>query len=117
MLVRRDTGEKKQVSLDNIADEVRSLLDHIHDNLYENARQGVEDRIFECDDLESVRDKLSRGIAKIFWCGNKDCGLRLEDEIGAGILGIPTEQAHSCSGKCPVCGQDADTQVYVARTY
>ncbi|WP_407355902.1 proline--tRNA ligase [Methanolobus sp. WCC5] len=117
MLVRRDTGEKKQVSLDNIADEVRSLLDDIHDNLYENARQGVEDRIFECDDLESVRDKLSRGIAKIFWCGNKDCGLRLEDEIGAGILGIPTEQAESCSGKCPVCGQDADTQVYVARTY
>ncbi len=117
MLVRRDTGEKEQVSLDNATDEVLSLLDAIHDDLYSKARADLKERIFECENLEDIREKLPVGIAKIFWCGNKDCGLKLEDDIGAGILGIPDEQSEGCSGKCPVCGSDSSTQVYVARTY
>lgn len=117
MLARRDTGEKEQVSLDNITDDVLSLLDNIHESLYDKAMASVHERIFECPDLDTVKEKLSQGIAKIFWCGNKECGLKIEEDIGAGILGIPTEQTEGCSGKCPVCGSDADTQVYVARTY
>jgi prolyl-tRNA synthetase len=117
MLARRDTGEKKQVSLDNITEEIISLLDEIHENLYDKAVSGLQERVFDCADLDTVKDKLPQGIAKIFWCGNKECGLMIEEEIGAGILGIPTEQTEGCTGKCPVCGSDAGTQVYVARTY
>jgi len=117
MLARRDTGEKQQVSLDNITEDVLSLLDEIHENLYEKAKAGVQERIFECGDIDTIKEKLAVGIAKVFWCGNKECGLKLEDDIGAGILGIPTDQTEGYSGKCPVCGSDADTQVYIARTY
>ncbi|MDY0387723.1 MAG: proline--tRNA ligase [Methanolobus sp.] len=117
MLVRRDTGEKLQVSLDNITDEVLCLFDEIHENLYEKAKTSVQERIFDCEDIAAIKGKLTEGIAKVLWCGNKECGLKLEEEIGAGILGILTEQTEGCSGKCPVCGKDADTQVYVARTY
>ncbi|WP_094227981.1 proline--tRNA ligase [Methanolobus psychrotolerans] len=117
MLARRDTGEKQQVSLDTIKDEVLSLLYKIHEDLYDKAKARVQERIFECEEFDVMKEKLNQGIAKIFWCGNKECGLKLEDEIGAGILGIPTDQAEGCSGKCPVCGLDANTQVYVARTY
>ncbi len=117
MLARRDTGEKEQVSLDNITDEVLSLLDAVHDSLYEKAMADVQTRIFECDSIDAVKEKITRGIAKIFWCGEKDCGLKIEDEIGAGILGIPEDQETGCCGTCPVCGSEASLQVYVARTY
>ena len=83
----------------------------------QQAKAGLEERIFDCADFDTIKEKLSQGIAKIFWCGNKECGLKIEDDIGAGILGIPTEQSEGCSGKCPACGSDATTQVYVARTY
>ncbi len=116
MLARRDTGEKSQFSLDNIKDEVLSLLDAVQDGLYNKAKDELEARIFDCSDLDDVKEKTSNGIARVFWCGDKGCGLKLEGEIGAGILGIPTEQNNSF-GKCPVCGADSDTQVYVARTY
>jgi prolyl-tRNA synthetase len=116
MLARRDTGEKQQYSLDTIVADVSSMLDDIHDSLYEKAKDSVYSRVIDCETLDDVRENLTKGIAKIFWCGNKECGLKLEDETGAGILGIPTDQ-DECSGKCPVCGSDSETKVYVARTY
>lgn len=116
MLVRRDTGEKQQVPLDNIKEEVLSLFSVIQDNLYDKAEQELETRIIKCESVPEIKENLSRGIAKVFWCGEKECGLKLEDEVGAGILGIPSSQ-DKCQGKCVVCDADADTMVYVARTY
>jgi prolyl-tRNA synthetase len=43
--------------------------------------------------------------------------LQIEEEIGAGILGIPTDQEEGHKGHCPVCGKDASVKVYVARKY
>ncbi len=117
MLVRRDTGEKIQVSLENIVDELSTLLERIHEDLYQKARTSMYEHVFECSDLGEIREKISKGIAKIFWCGSKECGLKLEDDVGAGILGIPTEQTKDCNGRCLVCDSDASVQVYVARTY
>ena len=34
VLVRRDTGEKKFVPIAHLLDEVKQMLDHIHDTLY-----------------------------------------------------------------------------------
>ncbi len=116
MLARRDTGEKQQVPLDNIKEEVVSLFSDIQDNLYETAEQELEKRIIKCESVPEIKKNLASGIAKVFWCGDKDCGLKLEDEVGAGILGIPSSQ-DECRGKCVVCDGDADNMVYVARTY
>ena len=116
MLARRDTGEKSQVSLDTVKDDVLSLLDAVQDGLYLKAKEDLEARIFDCSSLEEAKTKLPEGIARLFWCGKKECGLKLEADVGAGILGIPTEQ-DDISGKCPVCGADSTTRVYVARTY
>ncbi|MBN2110191.1 MAG: proline--tRNA ligase [Methanosarcinaceae archaeon] len=116
MLVRRDTGEKQQVPLDNIGNEVLARFSAIQDALYEKAKKELDRRILDCMSLDEVKGNLSKGIVKVFWCGEKDCGLKLEEEVGAGILGIPTGQ-ECCQGKCVVCGADADTMVYVARTY
>ncbi|QLC50387.1 proline--tRNA ligase [Methanolobus zinderi] len=116
MLVRRDTGEKQQVPLDNIKEEVLSLFSAIQDNLYKTAEQGLEKRIIKCESVPEIKKNLASGIAKVFWCGDKECGLKLEDEVGAGILGIPSSE-DKCQGKCVVCDGDADTMVYVARTY
>jgi prolyl-tRNA synthetase len=115
--VRRDTGEKEQIPLPEIEAGVSSRFKAIHQNLYQKAKTELESRIFECEGLEEVKEKIQEGVATIPWCGNKECGLVMEEQIGAGILGIPLEQKKDRKEKCPVCGGETETRVYVARTY
>ncbi|AGB50051.1 prolyl-tRNA synthetase, family I [Methanomethylovorans hollandica DSM 15978] len=117
VLVRRDTGEKRQVPLENISHESKETLKVIQSTLFEKAVADMQARIFVCSTLEDVNEKLSEGIALLPWCGDKACGLQIEEEIGAGILGIPTDQEEGHKGHCPVCGKDASVKVYVARKY
>jgi prolyl-tRNA synthetase len=115
--VRRDTGDKEQIPLHEIEAGVNSKFVAIQENLYEKAKSSLENRIFDCNDLEEVKNKIQEGVATIPWCGKKDCGLAMEDRIGAGILGIPLEQKRDKKEKCPVCGGETEIRVYVARTY
>jgi prolyl-tRNA synthetase len=115
--VRRDTGDKEQIPLAEIETGVRLKFEAIQDSLYEKAKIGIENRIFDCTDLEEVKEKIQEGVATIPWCGKKDCGLVMEDRIGAGILGIPLEQKKNRKEKCPVCEGETEIRVYVARTY
>jgi len=117
VLVRRDTGEKEQVPLEHIRDEVARRFDAIHTNLFAKAEAQLRERMFDCETLDEIRENLRKGIARIPWCGKKECGLALEEEIGAGILGIHDGKEGETTGKCPLCGADASTRVYVARTY
>ena len=115
--VRRDTGNKEHISLPDIEADVILRFESIHKNLYNNAKTGLLNRIFDCTNFEEVKDKIQKGIATIPWCGKKECGLIMEDQINAGILGIPLEQKKDWTEKCPVCKEETKTLVYVARTY
>ncbi|KGK98792.1 prolyl-tRNA synthetase [Methanococcoides methylutens] len=117
MLVRRDTGEKEQVPLSSIANEVIERFAVIQFSLLENAKENLKARIFDCNTIEEIKEKVSEGIAHVPWCGEEKCGLELDEEVGAGILGIPTDQDEEGNYKCPMCGKDTSIRVYVAKTY
>ncbi|WP_440952371.1 proline--tRNA ligase [Methanococcoides sp. FTZ1] len=117
MLARRDTGDKEQVPLASIEEEVLSRFEVIQSSLLEKAKEGLAARIFECETLDDVRENVSKGIAHVPWCGEEKCGLEMDEQVGAGILGIPTEQDDTGNYRCPVCGKDTSIRVYVARTY
>ncbi|MEA1984688.1 MAG: proline--tRNA ligase [Euryarchaeota archaeon] len=117
MVVRRDTGKKEQIPLSGLGTSVLERFKQIHASMFEKAQADLNDRIYDCKSLDEIREKLQEGIVRTYWCGEEKCGLDMEESIGAGILGIPTGQDGSVVSKCPMCGQDATTQVYVARTY
>ncbi|MGM0770151.1 MAG: proline--tRNA ligase [Halobacteriota archaeon] len=117
MIARRDTGEKEQVPLASIEAEILSRFEMIQSSLLEKAKKGLEARIFECETIDDVRDKVSEGIAHVPWCGEEKCGLEMDVQVGAGILGIPSDQEENGDYKCPVCGKATGTRVYVSRTY
>lgn len=117
MVVRRDTGKKEQIPLSGLGTSVLERFKQIHASMFEKAQADLNDRIYDCKSLDEIREKLQEGIVRTYWCGEEKCGLDMEESIGAGILGIPTGRDGSVVSKCPMCGQDATTQVYVARTY
>ncbi len=117
MLARRDNGEKSSAPLDDIVSEIQKTFADIQENLYSNASKNLEDRIYESETIDSIKENLPLGIVKSYWCGRQECGLEMEEAIGAGILGIPIDQP-SCEDKsCPMCNSQATNTIYIARTY
>lgn len=116
-IVRRDNGTKEAVYIDNIIEETKKRFEYIHRNLLEKAENLLKAHIFDCQTFEEVKDKIHEGMARIYWCGEKECGIIMENVIGAGILGIPEGNLGKGSGNCPVCNKYTESMAIIARTY
>ncbi|MDI6859215.1 MAG: proline--tRNA ligase [Methanocellales archaeon] len=113
-LVRRDTFERETVAISKLNDAIEDKLGAIHANLYERARQSFDSRIVDCKTLDEAKTAIRKGMAKISWCGEEECGLCMEDRTGGDILG---ELAKTKRGECPICGKKTDKVVLMARAY
>ncbi len=116
-IVRRDNGKKETAPLANIVEEVRDRFHAIHESLLEKAAISLRGRIKDCNTLEEVKENIPEGIARIAWCGERECGLSMEEAVGAGILGIPEGELGRGTGKCPVCGRETKNMAIMAKTY
>lgn len=114
--VRRDTGEKFPVKREELRDKVEEVLEDIRKNLSERAQEYLESRIFKVYSIETVKEVVynKKGIAKTLWCGRKDCGVDIEERADVDILGILEEEAE---GSCIGCGEKAEKQVIMGRSY
>jgi prolyl-tRNA synthetase len=94
------------------------VFGQITKNLAKRAREFLEEHTRDAPDAKSVKRALSEGagIVRIAWCGKESCGLKLEEETGADILG-PEFKGKKIPGKCPVCGKKTETSVLMAKTY
>ncbi|NJE75832.1 proline--tRNA ligase [Thermococcus sp. ES12] len=123
VLARRDTLEKVTVERDAIVDEVRKTLDEIHENLYVRAREFLESHIKRVETIDEARAVFEdrRGVVEIPWCGDEECGLKMEEILDAKMLGTPYPEEKAKEGiegkKCPVCGREAKFIARFARTY
>ena len=119
VLVRRDTGEKTFVSLDNIEDEVAALLDDIGANLYKKAKDNMDRRTFACktlDEIKAVRAENGDGFVKAMWCGEEACEDAVKEQTGVGSRCIPFAQ-EELSDVCVCCGKPAKHMVLWAVAY
>jgi prolyl-tRNA synthetase len=116
-VVRRDTGSKETAPLNDIEVEIKKRFELVHDSLYEKALKSLEERLIDCTTLDEVKKRIPDGIAKIPWCGVRECGLAMEEAVGAGILGIPEGELGTGNGTCPVCGKMTENVAIMAKTY
>ncbi|ACJ16055.1 prolyl-tRNA synthetase [Thermococcus onnurineus NA1] len=123
VLARRDTLTKETVERDRIVEAVRRTLDEIHENLHKRAEEFLRTHIKRVDTIEEAKAVFEdrRGIVEIPWCGEEECGLKMEEELDAKMLGTPYPEEKAKEGiegkKCPVCGRDAKFIARFARTY
>ncbi|WP_456366712.1 proline--tRNA ligase [Thermococcus sp.] len=122
VVARRDTLTKEVVEREGLVEAVRETLDGIMENLYNRANELLESHIKRVDTIEEAKNVFEdrRGVVEIPWCGSEECGLKMEEELDAKMLGIPypLETARAPEGKkCPVCGREAKFIARFARTY
>ena len=118
VLARRDTSEKKVVSLDNIEEEVAALIQTIQADMLEKARTHREDHTFVAHNLEEFEKAIQEtpGFIKAMWCGDQACEDLIKENTGATSRCMPFEQ-ESLGETCVCCGKKADTMVYWGRAY
>ena|SRR5659263_385766 len=116
-IVRRDTGSKETAPLNDIEIEIKKRFEMVHDSLFEKAVKSLDGHLIDCTTLDEVKERIPDGITKIPWCGGRECGLAMEEAVGAGILGIPEGKLGTGNGKCPVCGNATVNIAIMAKTY
>ena len=118
VLVRRDTLEKCTVRLDNLEEEINTLLEDIQKNMFEMANQLRERRTSSAKDMEEFVEKINsnQGYIKAMWCGDEACEEKIHELTGAKSRCIPYNQ-EKISDTCVFCGKKADKMVVWGRQY
>ena len=84
ILVRRDTLEKKEVSLDVVNEEVIKLLLEIQNNMYLRAKIRRDSMTKEVTTLIEMKElaEQENGFIKAMWCGKRECEDVIKEEVG-----------------------------------
>ena len=118
VLVRRDTGEKTVVALDEIDTKVGELLDSIQNDMLERAKKHLETHTYEARTYEEFKDTIANkpGFVKAMWCGDLECELKIKEDTTATSRCMPFKQ-EQLSDTCVCCGKPAKKMVYWGKAY
>ena len=125
VLVRRDTGEKIPVPLDEAVARVQSLLEEIQRNMYEKARAFRDAHShLHINTLEELKSHIARceetgelpGFVLAGWCGSDECEAKVKEETKFTSRNIPFDPP-ARKQVCIHCGGEAKHTVWFARAY
>lgn len=118
VMVRRDTGEKIEVSLDNLEDAAANILDKIQIEMLERAREHVATHTYTAIDYEGFEETINQkpGFIKAMWCGEQACEDEIKEKTGATSRCLPFNQEH-IADTCVCCGKPATKMLYWGRAY
>lgn len=122
VLVRRDTREKRPVSLDVLGEDVSDTLSRMQRDMLAVALERRE--------ANSVRERITYDRFRQFmdadggfvysgWCGDPACEAQIKDDTKATIRCLPDEEFRSAEAPttCLRCGRAATSEAMWAKSY
>lgn len=118
VLVRRDTLEKIEVSLEKVIEEIRKLLSEIQENMYLRAKWRRDEMTKTVTTFEEMKylAETENGFIRAAWCGKRECEEKIKEETGITSRCIPFNEEFK-GGKCIYCGEEATKLVYWGKQY
>ncbi len=118
MTVRRHDRGKQPVSMDGVADSVRTLLDEVQRALFEAARMRRDAATRTVDTYDDLKATVEGpgGFVLAPWCGRTVCEVKIQDETKATIRVLAFDQPDE-AGRCVVCGEPSPKRVHFAKAY
>ena len=119
MAARRDIPGKPGktfLSQDNLADQVRDLLETIQNGILTKAEKFRDDNIHEAKTYDDLKGIVENGWAEAWWCGDPECEAKVKADTKATTRCMNFEHQHG-HGKCVVCGKDAEKKIYFSKAY
>ena len=118
--VHRPDGQREELAIATIGEEVNAALDAVHQTMLETARLRLDENIRDAADRETILGTIGRdgGYVRTPWCGQESCETAIKDEIAASIVAVPiADDPVTEDDGCGVCGGPAKHTAYFARTY
>ena len=118
ILVRRDNGEKIIVKLEELNKKIESILENIHNDMFQSCKERMEEKTSVAYNLTEFKNQMeeNQGFIKAMWCGKEECEDKIRELTGAKSRCMPFEQEH-ISDKCVCCGEHADKMVIWGKQY
>ena len=119
MAARRDIPGKPGksfLSQDNLADQVRDLLDTIQNGILAKAEKFRDDNIHEARTYDDLKGIVENGWAEAWWCGDPACEAKIKADTKATTRCMNFEHQHG-HGQCVCCGKDAEKKIYFSKAY
>ena len=116
-VMRRDTLEKENVSIEGIEQYIKNLLDDIQQNIYKKAVDYRDAHIYECDNYDEFKERIKDGgFFLCHWDGTAETEAKIKEDTQATIRCVPfgVEQT---PGVDMVSGKPAKARVIIARSY
>lgn len=116
VIVRRDTLEKEQLALSDLA-SLKGLLDTVQKDMLEKSRKIRDERIKTASSLEEIKKRCDEGnFVKACWCGERECEDKVK-EYAQATSRVMIDEPVGEDEVCPICGKKAKKKVYFARAY
>lgn len=118
ILVRRDTREKMEVSLDELEDKIAIVLENMQAEMLERARSHRDTHTYTAKGWVEFQKTIEQnpGFVKAMWCGELECEEKIKEVTGATSRCMPFEQ-EEISDTCICCGKPAKKMVYWGKSY
>lgn len=114
---RRDTGEKKKVSLDSATEDILKLLETIQISLYDRALQYQKEKTRSVDSWEDFKKAINDDCFVLaHWSGDEAVEKEIKEETNATVRCIPFDQKEE-AGVCVKSGKPSKQRVIFAKAY
>jgi prolyl-tRNA synthetase len=122
VLVRRDTREKRPVSLNTLGEDVAELLIRIQEDMLIAARERREANSIRGNiTYDRFREVMDGPGAFVYagWCGSAQCEASIKEETKATIRVLPDDEFRSAEAPrhCLKCGKEASAEAIWAKAY
>ena len=116
VIMRRDTLEKINLSLDGIAENVNELLDKVQLEMLEKSKRNRDAKVVETDTLDGILQGVEgKNFVKAGWCGCRECEDKVKEYAQATARVMVDEEG--VPKRCAICGKPAKHKVIFARAY
>jgi len=122
VMVRRDTGEKRSVSLSSVGEDAADMLHFIQESMLIEARERREQNSIRGGiTYDRFREVMEGAGAFVYagWCGDAKCEAQIKEETKATIRVLPDEEFHSAEPPqtCLKCGRPSTNEALWAKAY
>ena len=116
--VRRDNLEKTTLPMAGLADTLKTLLDDVHNGMYQKALAFREAKTVDAETFEELNAGVQNGFVRANRCGCRECEDAIKHKTRATTRSLPLEGSEVEEGAvCIHCGKPAKTRIYFAKAY
>ena len=117
-VARRDTKEKRSLSLEGLPANIKNLLEEIQINIYNRAFAFRNENIRKADTWDEFVKLLdsTAGFISAHWDGTAETEEKIKEQTKATIRCIPLDNKQE-AGRCIMTGEPSKERVLFARAY